>query len=856
MIGKTILHYKIIKKLGEGGMGVVYKAEDTKLKREVAIKFLPRQIAASEEERERFKVEAQAAAALNHPNIATIHAIEEIDEEMFIVMEYIDGQELKEKISAGPLRVNEALNIAIQFAEGLQAAHEKGVVHRDIKSSNIMITNKGQVKIMDFGLAKIYGNPQLTKIGTTLGTTAYMSPEQGRGEEVDERADIWSFGVVFYEILTRQQPFQGDYEQAVWYAIGNEDPTPLSEWVKDLPLPVETIVSRCLEKDPAKRYQTAAELLADVTAVASDQGLGQGLTKKESSVKRPRQRFNRKLTFVLTGLMMAVVVYLLVHRDWDVIKNRLGFKTVPDQQHLLVLPFTNVGSDQDTQAYFCDGLVEILTSKVTQMEQFHGSLWVVPSSEVRRRQISSPGEAYELFGVNLCITGSLQRVSDRYRLTLNLIDAKNLRQLNSSLIDIDVAEVSALQDDAVVKMFEMVNLELRPEMREVLTAGGTAVPEAFEFYLKGRGFLQRYEKMENLITATALFKRAIERDPLYALAHAGLGEAYWRRYEVSKDPSWVDEAVKQCERAIELNGELPPVKVTLGIIHSGTGLYDDAIADFKSALEAAPGTVDAYRGLAKAYEAKEMLEEAELTYQRAIEMKPDYWGGYNDLGVFYYRRSRYDEAIKQFRQVVELTPDNYRGYNNLGGISYLLERWVEAREIFEHSFAMKKSYPAASNLGTLYYIEGQYADAARMYEAALELNDHNYLVWGNLASAYYWAPEQRHKAQQNYQRAIEIAEERKKVNPNDPDVISHLAGYYSMIKKRTKALTLIEQALKMAPKNMQVMYRAGTTYEQLGERENALHWIGKALENGYSKSEIENQPELRELVSDARFQRG
>ncbi|MCG8606763.1 serine/threonine protein kinase, partial [bacterium] len=245
MIGKTILHYKILEKLGEGGMGVVYKAEDTKLKRDVAIKFLPRQIAASDEERERFKIEAQAAAALNHSNIATIHAIEQHDEEMFIVMEYIEGQELKDVVGAyrdTPLPTDDVLDYATQIASGLQAAHKKGVIHRDIKSSNIMITEEGQVKIMDFGLAKIRGGAGVTKVGTTLGTASYMSPEQARGEDADHHTDIWAFGVVLYEMLTGQLPFPGDYEQAVIYSILNEDP----EFSDKMPSTLRQIVQRTL----------------------------------------------------------------------------------------------------------------------------------------------------------------------------------------------------------------------------------------------------------------------------------------------------------------------------------------------------------------------------------------------------------------------------------------------------------------------------------------------------------------------------------------------------------------------------------------------------------------------------------
>ncbi|TDI99247.1 MAG: serine/threonine-protein kinase, partial [Caldithrix sp.] len=271
MIGKTILHYKILKELGRGGMGVVYEAEDTKLERTVAIKFLPRQIAAQDEEQERFKIEAKAAAALNHPNIAHIYAIEEVDDEtrqepgtLFIVMEYIEGQELRDIVGAtgrSPLPVDEIIKYATQIASGLQAAHKKGVTHRDIKSANIMITESGQVKIMDFGLAKIRGGAQFTKVGTTLGTAAYMSPEQARGEEADHRADIWSFGVVLYEMISGELPFKGDYEQAVLYAILNEDPESLTGLRPEAPSELERIVNKAMARSRDDRYQNIDEML-------------------------------------------------------------------------------------------------------------------------------------------------------------------------------------------------------------------------------------------------------------------------------------------------------------------------------------------------------------------------------------------------------------------------------------------------------------------------------------------------------------------------------------------------------------------------------------------------------------------
>jgi pimeloyl-ACP methyl ester carboxylesterase/predicted Ser/Thr protein kinase len=282
LIGQKILHYKIIEKLGAGGMGVVYKAEDTKLERQVAIKFLPRQIAANSEERERFKIEAKAAAALNHPNIATIHAIEEVDDEMFIVMEYIEGRELKEKVASGELKVEKVMDIAAQIAEGLQAAHKKSIIHRDIKSANIMVTDEGQVKIMDFGLAKVRGGAQVTKVGTMLGTAAYMSPEQARGEEVDNRTDIWSFGVVLYEMLTGEQPFKGDYEQAVLYSIMNEESNPVSTILTGTPKDIDKLVNKALAKNPDERYQRMEDVIADLKSIKKEI-LGTSQKTKEDS---------------------------------------------------------------------------------------------------------------------------------------------------------------------------------------------------------------------------------------------------------------------------------------------------------------------------------------------------------------------------------------------------------------------------------------------------------------------------------------------------------------------------------------------------------------------------------------------
>ena len=858
MTGKTVLHYKIIEELGRGGMGVVYLAEDTKLDRRVAIKFLPAEVAQNNEERARFVVEAKAAASLNHANISTIHAIEESDGELFIVMEYIEGQELKNIVGSyhdtPGLPIDQVIQYAMQVATGLQAAHAMGIIHRDIKSSNIMITTGGQVKIMDFGLAKVGAGSQLTKEYTTVGTAGYMSPERVKGEKVDQRSDIWAFGVVLYELLTDKLPFSGEYEQAVMYCIVNENPVPVSQVREDTPLFLAETVNKCLIKDPDQRYQTITEVLTDLKSredrTASDPTIS---TEAEIPKSHPGIRLNRRMTFLVAAIFILLILSgFFMTSGSHLLKNLFHPGTALPEQHLLVLPLTNIGGDANRQV-FCDGLMETLTSKLTQLEQFHGSLWVIPASEVRGNHVQSASEANRAFGVNLVVTGSLQQMNNLLRLTLNLVDAKNLRQLKSTVIDVKKSNLSALQDESVSNLLAMLNLELNPEAENVLQAGGTTVPGAYEFYLQARGYLLRFEKTENIDAAIDLFKRAIALDSVYALAYAGLGEAYWLKYEALRDIKFVDQATAACEHAYKLNNQLAPVNITLGLIHSGTGRYQEAVQNFNQALEVDPTNADAYRGMARAYEAQKLLEKAEATYKRAIELKPDYWAGYNELGSFYYRHERYKEAAAQFRQVVALTPDNYRGYNNLGAIYYLLERWPDAREMFEKSLSLHNSYNVASNLGTLYFIEGKYSEAARMYEAALKLNNKDQLIWGNLASAYYWAAGERQKSQKFYRKAIELAEEQRNVNPRDSELLSQLAGYYAMIGDRTKALACLDQSLQISPDDAQIMFHTGTTYEQLGEREQAIDWIVKAIENGYSKSEIEHQPELRKLLADARL---
>jgi len=853
MIGERISHYRILELIGEGGMGVVYKAEDTKLGRTVALKFLKPQSLGSDEEKTRFFQEAQAAAVLDHPNICTVFEIDEQNGETYIAMAYCDGQSLKQKIKSGPLAPLQALEIALQVAAGLQEAHEKGIVHRDIKSGNIMLTARGQAKIMDFGIAKLIERTQITGDGKVMGTAAYMSPEQAKGEAVDVRTDIWSLGVVLFEMITGKMPFRGDTEVAVLHSLLYEPPKPVKSACPACPESIEEIIKRCLEKSPADRYQSARELKNALRAVMIRQGVASEVTETKTLVTRAAFRMRRLLWPSVAGIAaIAVLILLLIPESRQKIKSWIGTAKVPDQKHLLILPFRNVGGDLANQR-FCDGLVEILSSRLSQLEKFQGALWVVPTTEVRSSQVASPSEARRAFSVNLVITGSFLRQEENIVFTMNLIDAVNLRQLRSEIFTDSLSNIALFQDGIVLKMAEMLEVELRPEMRQELTAGGTAAPAAYECYLQGVGYLERYEKEENLDAAVGLFQKAISLDPSYALAYAGLGESLWKKYELTKDPALVGQAEEACRRAVGINENLAAVHIALGIVYRGKGQYDEAIRQFEEALSRDPTNFEANLGLAKVYEDNGNAEKAEEVYKRAISLTPSRWAGYSYLGSFYSKYARFREAEKMFRKVVELTPDNYRGYSNLMGIYYYLNENSRIEEMFEKSIAIKPTPNAYSNMGTIRFFQGRYDDALKKFEEAIRLGQNEPVIWGNLGDCYRYTPGYEGKAKEAYQRAIKLAEEAKRVNPRDAQLRSRLALYRVLAGETKKALDEITEARELASQDVWVLRKCVQVYEFAGRRDMAFNALQDYLTHGGGLGLIEGDPDMKELCKDRRF---
>ncbi len=853
MIGKTVSHYTIIEKLGGGGMGVVYKAEDTRLKRFVALKFLPPELTHDELAKERFEQEARAASALDHSNVCTIHEIDETEDgQVFICMAYYDGETLKNRLARGPLTIDETLNIVLQVAEGLRQAHEHGIIHRDIKPANVMLTRDGAAKIVDFGLATLAGKAHFGVGSEIAGTLSYMSPEQVHGSALDHRTDLWSLGVTMYEMLTGRLPFVGDEAQTVLQAISHQQPAPIESQRTGVPAQLAVIVAKCLQKDPEERYQSAADLRADLrrvkhaltsATVSSMQGL------------QPVSSFRKKLRPVVAlpvaVLVIALTLLAAVPSARRTFQKWLYIPMVPDQLHIAVLGFTNVGGDPANRA-FCDGVTEILSSTLTKLENFREKLWVVPASEVRAREVKSADEARNVFGVNLAITGSVLRAGDRVHLTVNLVDAETLRQINSEVIEAPEADLPALQDRVTSATLQMVKVKLEPAVRKEITTGGTKVPKAYDFYVQARGALENFQGESDPEKAAELFKQAIAVDSEFALAYAGLAQAGLESYRKKKDARQVDEAVTSAKRALELDDHLGEVHATLGNLYATTGKYEDAVREFRRALELEPKNASAFSGLAQAYDALGKATEAEETYKRAIALRPEYWLGYTDLGGFYYRRGRYEDAERQFQKTVALTPQNAWAYNNLGAVYLVRGRVAQAREMFERSVAIKPVYGALSNLGTLYFNEGKFREAATMYEKALVIRGTNSRVWGNLGVAYH-ASDQKAKAKEAFAQAVTVAEQQRTINPRDTRLLIDLAGYYGMLGERAKGLAVLELVLKAPPTDADSMERIGDSFEDLGERERAIEWIGKALKAGFSVATLEEGPALRDLRSDKRF---
>jgi serine/threonine protein kinase/Flp pilus assembly protein TadD len=682
MIGQTVSHYKIISKLGEGGMGVVYKAHDTKLKRTVALKFLSPQALGTDNEKARFINEAQAAAALNHPNICTVHEIDETEGQLFIVMEYIEGQNLKGLIESGPLELKKARNIGMQIAEGLHEAHRRRIVHRDIKPANIMITEEGRVKIMDFGLAKSPGRTQLTREGTTVGTVAYMSPEQARGEKVDYRTDIWSLGVVLYEMISGQPPFKGDYEQAVVYLIMNEQPRSIRDHRSGVPFELEQVVTKALVRDPDDRYEQASDILSDLESIKKT--IESKIEIEETSETKPAPS-------------------------------------------IAVLPFVNMSPDPENE-YFGDGLAEELINALTQLKGLHVAARTSAFTfRGREKDIREIGKKLD---VSTVLEGSVRKARNRLRITAQLINIADGYHLWSERYDREMDDIFAIQDEITTAIVEQMKEELIGEQKETIAKRYTENLEAYDLHLKGIYFWNKLTP-DGFERSNECFEKAIEKDPHYALAYARLADSCWYSSFWGNLPphQTYPKAREAAKKAIEIDDTLGEAHASLAAIHT---FYDwdweAAEREFKRAIELAPES--SYTRLYYSFylNLRRQHDEAVIQARKAQELDP-LSGIFNThLAHRLWQARRYDEAIEEFQKWLVIEPNDWFAHHHLGEL-YLAKSMIK-EAIAEVDKSLELSGGVPLNVASAIMTHFRFGDkevAERLFDGLKKRASHEYI---------------------------------------------------------------------------------------------------------------------------------
>jgi tetratricopeptide (TPR) repeat protein/TolB-like protein len=825
LIGQTIGRYRILAKLGQGGMATVWRAEDTLLRRPVALKLLSSELAQSPEAEQRFLREARAASSLDHPSAVAVYDAGRAGDRLYIAFACIEGETVSDRAARMPFTHDESVRMGIAVADALAQAHGRGIVHRDITGRNIMIDQDDRVFILDFGLAFVVGASKLTRSDATLGTWAYLSPEVAGGGGADARSDLYGLGVVLYEALTGVLPFHGESPASVLYAIMHTTPSPPRSARPDIDSGMEAIVLRLLAKDPDSRFQSALELTTALRSRSGPEAARTSPTAGGSSAERTRA----------SGFT----------------PQRRPAPSLPERPYLAVLPFEDLGSAEDPageRAVFARGLAGALSAGLgsfagIRLVPVPGNLSHTPTDDLE-------GLARSL-GANLLLRGTVRRAGTQLRITYVLLHPYRRVQVGGETLEGSTLELFDLEDRLVQSVLRTMGLG-----REHVVAArprATRDPAAHERYIQALGYLQRFEDEAHVDAALTLLDRLGASEPGSAPIHAAIGRACLFKYRLTAERSWQARAATACQSALELDPTSPEVLLTLGDLRVSTGGYSDAVDLYERSLAARSGQHEALIGMAKAYEGMGRFAEAERCCARAIEARPGYWGAHEELGLLLFRQGRWEESLEPWRKVVALTPDNYRGYQNLGTTYFNLSDFDEALLWNQRSIDVHPNPAAFSNLGTILYSLGRYEEAAHAFRRATALRPSDPLLWGNLGGACVWVPGLRAEAREHLERAVIGMQDRLDRNPHHGRDWVRLAGWLANLERHDEAREAVRRGLGLCPDDVAALAFAGIIYHQAGDRRRAMLHLRQAVRRGYGVDLLEREPYLTDLRDDQEF---